>query len=415
MRGRRVVVTGMGAVSPFGEGVPALWAGVAADACAITRLPDHQMKGLACKVAGLVPPVQDRQIPRALRRSMSPMSVNAVLAAWEALRQAGLQPDAPSGTGVAIGSTIGSPLVMHDFFVSFLAEHSVEDVRSTVFFKIMSHSAAANVAQACGCSGRMTAPAAACASGLEGLCLGFEAIACGRESRMLCGGADEFHLLTAATFERLGAASLEAAPEEASLPFDQKRAGVVCGEGAGIVLLESLECALERNAPIFCEILGASMNSSPGNIAHPNSRAIADCMAQALDDAALRPGDIAFVNAHATATVFGDIAEGQAIEKIFGSETPVASLKGHLGHTMAASGALESILCIAMLNSGMYIPTRGLTRPDAACGRILHCRKISRGLRGPVLKNCFALGGCNCTMIFDTFTKDGSYGRQGNR
>ncbi len=406
MRGRRVVVTGMGAVSPFGEGVSAMYGGVRGNRCALSPLPEYQLEGLSCRVAGLVPPLQEKRIPRELRRSMSPMSIFACLAAWEALAKAGLSTRPEQRMGVAVGSTVGSPTMLHEFFELFLREHSVESMRRPVLFKVMSHTVAANVALACGCAGRTLAPAAACASGLMSLCLGYEAIAAGREEMMLCGGADEFHLLTSATFDRLGAASHIEDPDLASRPFDVDRTGIVCGEGAGILLLESLDGALARHAPILAEIRGAAMASSPGSIAQPDAAAIEDCMRRTLDDAGVRPEDVGYVNAHATATEFGDIAEGQAIESVFGSTTPVSSFKGHLGHTMAASGALESILCIEMLQSSTYYPTRGLIKPDARCGNLNHMCKPLHKPRGLVLKNSFALGGCNCTIVFDRLSEN---------
>ena len=223
---------------------------------------------------------------------------------------------------------------------------------------------------------------------------------------MLCGGADEFHLLTSATFDRLGAASHVEDPDCASRPFDMDRTGIVCGEGAGILLLESMESAQARNAPILAEICGAAMSSSPGSIAQPVAAAIADCMRKTLEDAGVQPQDVAYVNAHATATEFGDIAEGQAIEAVFGSSMPVSSFKGHLGHTMAASGALESILCIEMLLASTFFPTRGLQKPDVRCGNLNHMNKQIYKPSGLVLKNSFALGGCNCTIIFDRLHKN---------
>jgi 3-oxoacyl-[acyl-carrier-protein] synthase II len=384
--------------------------GVRGHACALCPLPEYRLQGLSCRVAGLVPPLDERRIPRDLRRTMSPMSVFACFAAWEALEQAGFgrNPALPR-IGVAVGSTLGSPQVLHEFFEMFLRELSVENMRSTVFFKVMGHTVAANVALACGCGGRTLAPAAACASGLMGICLGYEAIAAGREDLMLCGGADEFHLLTAATFDRLGAASHEADPASASRPFDMSRSGIVCGEGAGVLLLESLESALARKARVLAEIRGCSMVSSPSNIAHPDARAIADCMRQALHDASLSPHAVGYVNAHATATEYGDIAEGQAIQELFGARVPVSSMKGHMGHTMAACGALESIICIEMLRESVYFPTLRLQNPDARCGNIAHLTSPARLGKTPVLKNSFALGGCNCTVIFDTFHEDGAY------
>lgn len=405
MRANRVVITGMGAVSPFGEGVAALTAGLGAGRCALRPLEDGGVAGMHCRVAGRVPSVDAKRIPRDLRRAMSPMAIYACLAAREALAQAGLDAASPlPRTGVAVGSTLGSPQTLHTFFAEFLQDYSVEHVRSTVFFKIMGHTAASSVALDSQCTGRMLAPAAACASGLLGIGLGYECIAAGREERMLCGGSDEFHLLTAATFDRLGAASHATDPLWASRPFDAARDGVVCSEGAGILLLESLESALARKAPILGEVRGFALRTSP-NIAQPDTAGITDCMREALDDAKLRPGDIGCVNAHATATRQGDAAEGQAIAALFGEHTPVQSLKGHMGHTMAACGALESIACVEMLRSRVLWPTLGLTHPDPACGRLAHVTQTRRQSKvaTSLLKNCFALGGSVCCLILNIF------------
>lgn len=401
MRHARVVITGMGAVSPYGQGVRALWDGVHSNRCSLTALPPAASSWGGCHVVGRVPPLQEKAIPRELRRCMSPMSIFACLAAWEALAQAGLANG--QGMGTALGSTLGSPTVLHDFFADLLRDHDTNSTRSTTFFKIMGHTVAANVAHACQCTGRLLAPAAACASGLMAVCLGYEAIATGREQRMLCGGADELHPLVSATFDKLGAASHEVDPEGASRPFDTKRTGVVCGEGAGVLVLESLESAQARGAHIWGEVCGSSMTTSTAHLAQPDTATMVTGMAAALKDAGIHPADVAYVNAHATATEYGDIAEGQAIATLFGERTPVSSLKGHLGHTMAASGALESILCLAMLHLSVAFPTYGLHTPDARCGNIRHITTAPVRLRGPILKNNFALGGCNCSLVLDSF------------
>lgn len=395
---RRVVITGMGAVSPYGEGVPVLLDGIGAGKAAITRLDTKEEDAIA--VAGLVPSVCEKRIPRGLRRSMSPLSVYACLAAWEALEQARLPRDGSRRMGVCIGSTLGSPLVLERFFTNYLAGHIPDDVRSTTFFKVMSHSAAANVALACKASGRLLAPAAACASGLGSIALGYEAIALGREEIMLAGGTDEYHVLTSAIFDLLGAASREKDPAIASRPFDSHRSGVVCGEGAGVLVLESLESAIARKALIYAEIAGYAMTSDAVNIAHPNAASMATCMQEALEWAHCPPSAVAYVSAHGTATESGDIAEGQAIASVFGTKTPVASLKGHMGHTMAASGVLESIACVRMLQTKTYLPTWGLETADPRCGEI---RLLQSPERIPearyIVKNSFALGGVHVCLV----------------
>ncbi len=405
----RVVITGMGAISPYGEGVQAMVQGMEQGRHAL-RMAPHHIGGSQVSVVGMVPQVAEKRIPRELRRAMSFMSIYSTLAAWEALTHSGLMEQGQEVSvessrprmGLALGSTIGSTQALHDFFATFLEENSVESVRTTTFFKVMSHSAASNVALACQIRGRVLAPSAACASGLMALGLGYESIVAGQEQRMLCGGTDEHHALTSATFDRMGAASHAVDVTAASLPFDARRCGVVCGEGAGMLVLESLESALERKAPIFAEVLGFAMGQS-ANIAQPDVQSIRVCMEEALHNAALTPQDVGYVNAHATATLQGDMAEAQAIAQLLGAHVPVSSFKGHMGHTMAACGALESIACVHMLTQGKMFPTLGLEHIDPLLPALSHAQHGQAEHAKPLLKNCFALGGCVCSLVLDRY------------
>ena len=226
-------------------------------------------------------------------------------------------------------------------------------------------------------------------------------IGLGKQDYMLCGGADEFHPLTSGTFDIMNAASLafNDAPSSTPRPFDRDRDGIVCGEGSGILLLESLESALGRGAEILAEITGFATNSDPGSIANPNAACIADCMRLALADAGLEPCQVDYVNAHATATEQGDIAECTAIAGVFGSQTPTSSLKGHLGHAMAASGTLELAACIEMIRRGVLVPTLNLDNVDPLCAKVLHPKGVGRLRVDTVVKNNFALGGVNSSII----------------
>jgi len=181
--------------------------------------------------------------------------------------------------------------------------------------------------------------------------------------------------------------------------FDRDRDGIVCGEGSGILLLESLESALGRGASVLAEITGFATNSDPASIANPNSASIADCMRLALADAELDASQVDYVNAHATATQQGDIAECGAIADVFGSRTPTSSLKGHLGHAMAASGSLELAACIEMIRRGVLIPTLNLDNIDPLCAGVAHQRGIGERPVNAVIKNNFALGGVNSSII----------------
>lgn len=401
---RRVVITGMGVISPFGRGIISLMDSLIAGKSGVVQVPAlAEITGMRTRVAALATGVDSMEIPRKFRRSMSSMSVFATLASQDAVVMAELtEKQLRSGRlGVSIGSTTGSPQTMQEFFRDFGIDNSLERMKSTLFFHIMNHSCASNVAQALGVTGRILAPAAACSTSCHAVGYAAEMIGMGKQDFMLCGGADEFHPLTSGTFDIMNAAStaFNDSPTSTPRPFDRDRDGIVCGEGSGILLLESLESAEQRGATILAEIVGFATNSDPGSIANPNALCIADCMLQALDDAQVKPSQIDYVNAHATATEQGDIAECEAISRVFGSRTPTSSLKGHLGHAMAASGALELAACIEMLRQGLLIPTLNLENVDPLCANVQHVHGVTRRPVATVIKNNFALGGVNSSII----------------
>lgn len=401
---RRVVITGMGAVSPFGAGVGTMWDGLAAGDSAVTELRNAtEVAGGSARAAGLVPPVNVKVIPRQYRRSMSRMSQYAVLAAQESLAQANISEEllASGKVGVCVGSTIGSADTLEEFFTEYIKESSLEAVRSTTFFKIMGHTVAANLAQVLGVTGRVEAPSAACASGCQSIGLGYECVAFGRQEVMLCGGADEFSPLTAATFGLMNAASSSGtgSPKASSRPFDSSRDGIVCAEGAGILVLESMEHAQARGATILAEVVGFACNSSPSSIANPDSDSIKSCIELALKDASVLPDEVDYINAHATGTEQGDIAEATAIADTFTSMPVTSSLKGHMGHTMAASGALESIASVLMMHNDLVVPTRNLSEIDPRCGAVNLPMVRQNKTVQIVVKNSFALGGINSVLV----------------
>ena len=408
---KRVVITGMGAVSPYGKGRELLIQSLMAGRSAIRQVEElGQINGVRSNVAGLVQDIDPKEIPRKYRRSMSSMSIYATLASQEALQQAGLGAKECTGgrMGVAIGSTTGSIQTTQEFFDNFLATRDLERVKSTVFFKIMNHSCASNVAQVLGITGRILSPSAACSTGCQAVGYGYEMVSSGRQQYMLCGGADEFHPLTTGTFDVLNAASknFNAQPHRTPRPLDRDRDGVVCSEGSGILLLESLESANSRGADIHAEILGFATVSDPSSIANPDTGSITRCMREALEDAGLSPEDIDYVNAHATATQQGDIAESQAIYELFGNRVPVSSLKGHLGHAMAASGSLELAAVVGMLGRQCIIPTLNLDTVDEACANIHHAQTRSTAGIQTAIKNNFALGGVNSSIIIRRYQND---------
>lgn len=405
----RVVITGCGAVSPFGLGVSTLVEAVWQSRSGVRLMPEWQnIRGMTSHVAAPVPDFDVRELlPRSARRTMGSMAIYATLAAQEAVKQAGLsQKMLSSGSvGVAVGSTTGSPQVYEDFFRSFLPEMSIEEQRSGGFFKIMSHSCAANVCLTLGINGEQWAPASACTSAAQAIGLGYLLIQNGRQTAMLCGGADEVHSSVTIVFDVMKAASR--AHEEPLItprPFDAARDGVVCGGGGGVLVLESLDSAKARGANILAEVIGFGHVNDCQHMANPHESSMERAMRKAISESGTAISEIDYVNAHATGTLLGDIAESHAIHAVVGGNTPVSSFKGHIGHTLGAAGGLETILLLAMLARQELVPTLHLSQPDPDCAAISFVRSIRKHNLNTVIKNNFALGGVNTSLVLRRWT-----------
>jgi 3-oxoacyl-[acyl-carrier-protein] synthase II len=402
---RRVVISGIGAVSPFGWDFAALQSGLEKGECPVSALTEADMiSGIDVRIGGKAPAFDAKSISREYRRTMSPMGVMAFVAAAEALRHAGINPATPLAEeyrdmGVCIASTTVSPGTLEAFFSTYVTLKNVESVRSTVFFKGMNHAVSSNIGAALGLAGRNISPAAACAGSLQAVGLSYEYIVFGKTDIMLAGGVDEFHPLLTATFDRIGAASHSREPATASRPFDRSRDGLVCSEGAGIFVLEEYTHAVARQARILAEVVGFATNASPSSLVFPDTHAIRHCMEEALTDARMDAADIDIVNAHATATESGDIAEGQAIGRVFGKKPLVNSLKGHMGHCMAASGTLELGAVIGAASRGFIHGTKNLDDIDERCGAINLVQAAAKSAARTILKNSFGLGGVNATLV----------------
>ncbi|HET98206.1 MAG TPA: beta-ketoacyl-[acyl-carrier-protein] synthase family protein [Desulfurivibrio alkaliphilus] len=406
---KRVVITGRGAVSPFGLGVQPLLEGIWAGRSAIRAMPEWaRIDGLKSLLAAPVPDFADKELlPRSLRRTMGPMAKYATLAALEAVKDAGIdQSLLATGTiGVAVGSTTGSPSAYEDFYRTFLPAETIGGIRSGEFFKIMGHSCAANICLALGIHGEQWSPVSACASSSQAIGLGYLLIQAGRQRAMLCGGADEVHHSVTGVFDVVRAASLQNDnPAATPRPFDAERDGVVCGGGGGIILLESYESARERGARIYGEIIGFGNVNDSEHIANPHEGSMARAMLNAMDESKISPAEVDYVNAHATATLLGDPAEAAAIAKVVGASVPTSSFKGHIGHTLGAAAALETIVLLEMLQRQEIIPTLNLANPDPECAVANLVRKIEKRALTTVLKNNFALGGVNAALVLRRLT-----------
>jgi 3-oxoacyl-[acyl-carrier-protein] synthase II len=219
---------------------------------------------------------------------------------------------------------------------------------------------------------------------------------------MAAGGAEELCASEAAVFDTLYATSTRNdAPTTTPAPFDKDRDGLVIGEGACTLILEEFEHAKARGAPIMAELVGFGSNSDGDHLTHPNTDTMQVAMQLALDDAGISPAAIGYVSAHATATEQGDIAESQAMHRLFGTRIPASSLKGNFGHTLGACGALESWLAIEMMRAGWFAPTLNLQNVDPRCGEVDFIVGSGRKLDCEyVMNNNFAFGGVNTSLIF---------------
>jgi 3-oxoacyl-[acyl-carrier-protein] synthase II len=335
---------------------------------------------------------------------MSRVALLATRASELALTDAGLldDPVLQSGaTGISYGSSTGSTEATTDF-ANMLINHDMTGVTATTYIRMMGHTAAINIGVFFGLKGRIITTSSACTSGSQGIGYAYEAIKYGRQTLMVAGGAEELCPTEAAVFDTLYATStMNDKPSQTPRPFDRDRDGLVIGEGAGTLILEELEHARARGATIYAEIVGYGTNADGGHVTQPDTSTMRIAMELALQDAVLAPEAIAYVNAHGTATDRGDIAESTATQALFGSRMPISTLKGNLGHTLGACGAVEAWATIEMMNHGWFAPTLNLRNPDPRCGELDYLMDSGRQLDAEyTMSNNFAFGGINTSLIF---------------
>lgn len=402
---KRVVVTGMAAISPIGSGWEQIRSSLLARTSGIRRIHDwDKYEGLNTRLGAPAEFDRPEHYSRKSTRSMGRVAMMATRASELALIDAGLidHPMVSDGRmGVAYGSSAGSPPAVVEF-ASMIINHRTDGLNATSYIKMMSHTTAVNIAVFFGMKGRIHTTSSACTSGSQGVGYAYEAIKYGRQTAMVAGGAEELCPTEAAVFDTLFATSLQNEhPELTPKPFDRDRDGLVIGEGACTLVLEEREHALARGATIYAEILGYGTNADGVHITQPNRATMAIAMQQALDEAEIAADSIGYVSAHGTATDRGDIAESHATRDIFARPVPISSLKSYTGHTLGACGALEAMVSIQMMHEGWFHPTINLQNIDPACaeldyitgdGRELDCQRV--------MSNNFAFGGINTSLIF---------------
>lgn len=408
MKIHRVFVTGAGIVSAFGNSWKECQERFEAKENAVQIMEEYkQIRDLRTFLAA---PILNYQHPqewgRKEMRSMGLVSKYGVHAAKMALEDAGcfedgvLNPQIQNGLmGVCGGSSTGSTDAIVSMAKLFLNGES--DCNANTYVKMMPHTIVANIAIFFGLKGRIIPTSSACTSGSHAIGYAYESIKYGKIPMMLAGGGEELCASETYVFDSLYATSTQNhTPKLTPRPFDLNRDGLVLGEGACFLVLESEESMLKRGATPIAEVVGFGSTCDGTHITRPQSQTMKDAMQLALDDASLKPCEIGYVNAHATATEHGDIQESLATCELFGQDMAISSLKSYLGHTLGACGAMESLFSIMMMKEQRFYPTINLDDVDHRCARLNYLREIVDLDCEFVMNNNFAFGGINTSLIF---------------
>jgi 3-oxoacyl-[acyl-carrier-protein] synthase II len=404
---RRVVVTGMGALTALGTTYEAVESNLRAGRSAVRTMDEWNLyEDLQTRLGAPLPEFQaPAHYPRKLTRSMGRVALLGVRASELALADAGLEHSpflTGGGVGVAYGSSAGSQAPMLALGQN-LARGRATGVSATGYIQFMSHTAAVNIGLFFGLQGRIIPASSACTSASQAIGFAFESIRAGRQEAMLAGGCDELTFVSAAIFDTLYATSqANDRPSTSPRPFDRDRDGLVLGEGACTLVLEERERARARGARIYAEILGFGTNADGAHVTQPQQATMTRTMQLALEDARLDPAAVAWVNAHGTATEHGDRAETRATRAALGRPAPITSCKSYLGHTLGACGAIEAWLGIEMTRRGWVAPTLNLAHVDPECGDLDYIMGSGRAPAGSVfMNNNFAFGGINTSLLID--------------
>ncbi len=408
---RRVVITGLGAITPAGLSTEAFWSSCKEGKCAIDRITyfdttDYKAK-LAAELKGFNP--ADYMDPKQAKR-MESFSQYAVAATKEAIEDAGLELDKEDSfrIGTAVGSGIGSLQAMEREHIKLL-EKGPSRVAPLLVPLMISNMAAGNVGIQFGLKGKNINVVTACATGTNCIGEAFRSIVYGEADVMIAGGSEaSISPIGMAGFSALTALNTTEDKTRASIPFDKDRAGFVMGEGAGVLVLEELERAKQRGAKIYAEIVGYGCTCDAYHITSPaeDGSGAAKAMEMAIKDAGLAVTDVDYVNAHGTSTHHNDLFETKAIKLVFGEHAyklKINSTKSLVGHLLGAAGGVEAIACVKSIEDNYIHQTVGLIESDEECD-LDYCK--GSGVSMPVnvaISNSLGFGGHNATLVFKKY------------
>ncbi len=409
----RVVVTGMGAITPLGLNVRDTWQALVEGRSGIGRITQFDASAYPTQIAGEVKgfdPGEYMDVKEA--RRMARFSQFAVAGARMALEDARLTVDESTGedVGVVIGTAIGGALAEAERAHLVLLNKGVRRVPPLFVPSMIPNAAAHHVACALGLSGYSSTVVGACASGNQAIGEGARAIRDGSALVVIAGGTEssmcELALAGMCAMRALSTRNDE--PERASRPFDAERDGFVASDGCGVLVLESLDHAVARGARVYAEVLGYGVSSDAYHVTapQPEGKGAALAMRRAIADAGLKPEDVQYINVHATSTPAGDPAEVVAIKSVFGSrayEIPVNATKSMTGHLLGAAGAVEAIATIKTIQEGVLHPTINYEHPDPQCDLDCVPNEARRAQVQVALSNSFGFGGQNACLVFQSW------------
>lgn len=407
---RRVVVTGMGAITPIGLSVEEFWENIKKGTVGIAPITKFDAGGYKASLAAEVKGFEGKNYMDAkTARRMELFSQYAVAAAKEAIKDAGLdiQAEDPYMVGTSIGSGVGSLQAVEREYTK-IVEKGPNRVNPLFVPMMISNMAAGNVAIQFGLKGKSINVVTACATGTNSIGEAYRSIQCGEALVMVAGGAEGCVCPTGISgFCSLTALSSETDPKKASLPFDKNRSGFVLGEGAGIVVLEELDHARKRGAKIYAEVAGYGCSSDAYHITSPaeDGAGAARAMLNAIGEAGLTPADVDYINAHGTATHHNDLFETRAIKLAFGDKAKnvkISSTKSMIGHLLGAAGAVELIVCVKTITDCYIHQNVGLQETEDE----MDLDYVKEGISMPVnvaISNSLGFGGHNATLLIKTY------------
>lgn len=409
---RRVVITGMGAVTPLGE-VDQFWEGLLAGKSGIRRISRFDPSGLEVQIAGEVDfDPKEYFSPRDARR-MSRASQLALVAARMALKDCGLTKEEVRENGDRTGVMIGTSNAGFELLVDMSYEYLLNGKKPmpTVFVNGLPNLPGHHISVDMGATGPLSTIVTACASGTQAIGAGVDLIRSRRADLVFAGGVDSMirkDVIAAFDSMRVLSRRFNENPARASRPFDADRDGFVLSEGAGILVLESLDSALGRGAHIYAELLGHAASSDAHHIAAPDETGLGaqKAMRWALKDAGLKSEEIKYINAHGTSTKLNDSTETRAIKGVFGGKayrTPISSTKSMIGHSIGAAGALEAIVCALTIRDGRVHPTINYETHDPECDLDYVSNHTRQVPVNTALSNSFGFGGQNACLVIGKF------------